>query len=162
MSDYEPGTVAVATVRGVPDVRVMRREDHWASVTHPYGVNVHSDDLVTDVRPLVVLDLGAWLPEYVAMFPEWLRSKEADAPSGSLLCYLANEIEAQTRPPRIPEPTGLGAVVEMVNGDKVIRTSNPDFPWVLAHDPSRNAYHWTEYGGLPAEPVRVITEGVRS
>lgn len=59
----KPGQVCVATVRGVEGVRVMRLNDGlssavWASVeTFPH--RLHEDHAVTDVRPLVVLDLGS-------------------------------------------------------------------------------------------------------
>lgn len=65
MAEYEPGMVAVATVRGVPNVRVMRTDDTlttrpwWVSVA-PVGVGYrwHHDDVVRDIRPLTLLDAG--------------------------------------------------------------------------------------------------------
>jgi hypothetical protein len=56
---------------------------------------------VTDVRPLVVLDLS-WA-DSVPVLIDQLR--------GAGYVYLADQIEAQTKPPRIPEP-GLWGVVE--------------------------------------------------
>src|SRR5690242_11464096 len=67
MSDFKPGTVAKATVRGVPDVTVFRRYSpdagvrDWAYNPDPeHGLNYSCDsdvaNVVTDVRPLVVLD----------------------------------------------------------------------------------------------------------
>jgi hypothetical protein len=58
VSEYEPGTVAMATVRGVPNVRVLNATgDYWA---HGCGVDgdsiISAGQYVTDVRPLVTLD----------------------------------------------------------------------------------------------------------
>ena len=130
---YKPGTVAWATVRGESTYKVLRVTTRtglgWTHSETSGGFTFSRDEHVTDVRPLVVLDLGAWLPEYVAKFPEWLRSKEADAPSGSLLCHLANEIEAQTRPARIPEP-GLWGVVRDGDGERYVREAErPKWRW---------------------------------
>jgi hypothetical protein len=114
VSSFKPGDVCVATVRGVPKVRVFHYEYDgvrgWCSDEQVEGETDHAEYVVTDIRPLVVLDFGQWFPEYVAKFPAWLRSKGADAPSGSLLSYLADQLEQQTKPPRIPEP-GLWGVV---------------------------------------------------
>jgi len=60
--EWKPDQVAVATVRGVEDVRVMRTNgirggDHiWLTAAHIAGYRWHLDDHVTDVRPLVVVD----------------------------------------------------------------------------------------------------------
>ena len=63
MSTYQPGTVAVATVRGAPNVRVVRVDyattPEWMSFEQVCGPLWHSAEFVTDVRPLVVLDLAA-------------------------------------------------------------------------------------------------------
>lgn len=109
MSEYQPGIVAVATVRGVPNVRVFRLpEGDWAHAAEVPGsdTNMFNDiseaEQVTDVRPLVVLDPA---DEHVAGF---LRS------AGASVYYthdVVRQIEAQTKPPRIPEP-GLWGVVE--------------------------------------------------
>ena len=119
---YEPGTVAVATVRGVPNVRVFRlpkvHDFHvyrWQSAV-PIGESVSwKDEDVTDVRPLVALDLDD-PSEHAAVLREF-------APADSLAClsWLADQIEAQTKPSRIPEP-GLWGVVEAKYGDTPVRT----------------------------------------
>lgn len=52
---YEPGTVAVATIAGVPAVPVFRTDDSarpWVTAACEH----RRADEVTDVRPLVVLD----------------------------------------------------------------------------------------------------------
>ena len=59
-ADCKPGTVAIATVRGVPNVRIARVDypttPPWMSLdVHPNGCVWHSSDMVNDVRPLVAL-----------------------------------------------------------------------------------------------------------
>lgn len=109
MSDYPPGTVAVATVRGIRSVRVFRRTTSWVTGTVVRGYLDHSNSEVADVRPLVVLDLGDSALEVVG------RLRDLG------LYGLATSIESQTRPPKPPEPTGLGAVVEDSEGVRWVR-----------------------------------------
>ena len=57
MSDYPAGTVAVATVRGVPNMRVMAfcggtGSYSWLSSEYLDGGRAHSPSEVTDVRQL--------------------------------------------------------------------------------------------------------------
>lgn len=68
--------------------------------------------------------------------------------------YLAQLIEAQTKPPRIPEPRGLGAVVEDSAHRLWLRHSNSpgSFPWICEGQGSRG---WSEFDG-----VKVLSEGV--
>lgn len=115
MTVYEPGTVAVATVRGVPNVRVMSYtfEDvvGWASATEAGGEVDHADHVVTDVRPLVVLD-HSHIGDALAALQNILSSDRVMLTDHVYALHeLAQQIEAQTKPPRIPEP-GLWGVVE--------------------------------------------------
>jgi hypothetical protein len=130
VSAYEPGTVAVATVRGVPNVRVFYRETYgegdWAYSPDPArGLEYSCDSVhlgvVTDIRPLVVLDLGPGsIPaERAVKLLRTVTYPEAEFPR--LRNWLADQIEAQTKPPRIPEP-GLWGVVEAHPG---ARTGRP-------------------------------------
>lgn len=160
MSTYEPGTVAVATVRGVPNVRVIRRATGWA---HDYVKRLGftpDDELgrVTDIRPLVVLDLAdnpIGGHEYART--ELLRSLRAEQTlTGS---WLADQIEQQTRPPKPAEPTGLGAVVEDARGDFWVYTG-------LRNAKDGETRLWF-HGSLPADyadinAVKVLSEGVQS
>lgn len=113
MTDYKPGTVAKATVRGQEDVLVMRDDaDNWLSGECFRGGHVHGDLVVTDVRPLVLLDLekaGSHLhPNEMARGGVVTMLLD----TGSRVARnIADQIEAQTKPPRIPEP-GLWGVVE--------------------------------------------------
>jgi hypothetical protein len=114
MSTYEPGTVAVATVRGVPNVRVFRGEGFWRTAVECGGNVTHHDfnDGVTDVRPLVVLDLDAALDHMgggMSDLPDVLKDMRRGG--GIFADRIADQIEQQTKPLRIPEP-GLWGVVE--------------------------------------------------
>ncbi|MGZ4516407.1 MAG: hypothetical protein ACXVXN_00570 [Mycobacteriaceae bacterium] len=137
MSTYEPGTVAVATVRGVKGVRVFRRFSpdsgicDWAYNPDParglnYSCDADAGNVVTDIRPLVVLDLdqaNPWgIPEVkLSNLLEQLRGEGATG-----VCRaVADQIEAQTKPPRIPEP-GLYGVVKAHFGSVAGR------PWIFA------------------------------
>lgn len=160
MSTYPAGTVAVATVRGVEGVRVMWRDAENGWIAGWFAASGHafapaSD--VTDIRPLVVLDLHRYVtPE---MLVDWLR-KNAVCGSYSVADEIADQIEAQTKPPRIPEP-GPWGVVEDKNGYEYVRIDKAgDFKWqVLGVAASeRNRYHRC---GDIADPV-LIREGVES
>lgn len=110
MTDYKPGQIAKATVRGVPDVTVILDGDSdWCSPTRIAGCYFHGPDDVTDVRPLVVLDLEGFNALALA---DTFRKMGFGA--------IARQIEAQTRP-AIEEPKGLGAVVEDERGDRWLR-----------------------------------------
>lgn len=152
---YEPGTVAVATVRGVPNVRVFRRYDEWTSANVTCDWIGHDDRVVTDVRPLVVLDLH---PAKVREFAVWLR-KQSHAVD-SVVEQIANQIEAQTRPP-VVEPTGLLAVVVDGRGRKWFRWSHDVHtfqPWRLVgavHTDTEDDRRWD---GIAA--VEVLFEGL--
>jgi len=65
---------------------------------------------------------------------------------------IATQIEAQTKPPKPAEPTGLGAVVEASDGQTWVRRHPGGYAWV-------NGYQrWAKYADINA--VRVLSEGV--
>ena len=70
---------------------------------------------------------------------------------------LADQIEAQTKPPRIPEPTGLGAVVEDEGGNQWVRMGDGPAPWMLAgaSPHNRDTYAWPSL-----RPTRALSLGV--
>jgi hypothetical protein len=118
MSTYEPGTVAVATVRGVPNVRIWRTPfSNWVSERAILQETAHVDRVVTDIRPLVVLDLDGYDGERAVTYLRNLARESRDvfdespSPRGKLANLIADQIEQQKKPPRIPEP-GLWGVVE--------------------------------------------------
>jgi hypothetical protein len=171
MSDYKPGTVAVATVRGVKGVRVFCYEDRsgllmWDSAGRIEGSVVHTGDDITDIRPLVVLDFRDWTPECPGLIAEWITKKarsDRDCPSTSAALMVAQEIEEQTappKPPRIPEPGLWGVVSAHVNGKH-----GPQATYKWAHAP----WGWEAIGSTQAtrkwedliDPV-LVREGVES
>jgi hypothetical protein len=125
--DWKPGTVAKATVRGVPDVTVFAFvAGTWVSGEDVEGTRVHGALRVTDVRPLVVLDIedaglsGSYDVRRINLL-EHLRK------GTNVAQHLADLIEAQTKPPRIPEP-GLWGVVEAP-------TQRGGYVWQWVHHP---------------------------
>jgi hypothetical protein len=119
MSDYPVGTVAVGKVLG-RDARLLRSMHGWHFVptdaVHPSGFADDGRDHpeVADVRPLVVLDLD---PNAHVGPDVLVRKLRRDG-----YCDLADQIEAQTEPPRIPEP-GRWGVVRGWDGQVYVRTS---------------------------------------
>jgi hypothetical protein len=156
MTDHKPGTVAVATVRDhstdKPEVRrVTRFRDGWALAADPdtYWLDRNGD--VTEVRPLVLLDLDdySWLPNRLRIDGDRVAGE-----TGRKMHLLADQIDAQICPPKPAEPTGLGAVVEDAEGRRWVFTGDRDAVgswWLCADDPSR----WPDIAA-----VRVLSEGV--
>jgi hypothetical protein len=159
MSDYPVGTIALATVRGVEGVRVMAGEGlyppklRWVT-TDPRLVDSGNDGWyfdydVTDVRPLVLLDLDTIGASSWKVVADNLRTTGCRIARENI----ADQIEAQTKPPKPDEPTGLGAVVEDAGGDLWLRTEKADFPW---RRPAKlqNGRVWRTI-----DAVRVLSEG---
>ena len=153
MSTYEPGTVALATVNGEPGRRVVLDPNgDWftcdgGDLVWGGGSEFAERLELSDVRPLVVLDIGS--PRELAKV---LRRDKYD--------HLADQIEAQTRPPKPEEPTGLGAVVEVAHGvyqwARAVRIGNGFAPWFYT-DSSGNGgtRKWDDLN-----VTRVLSEGV--
>lgn len=162
---YEPGTVAVATVRGVPNVQVVRclayDTPQWFCPLYQESDERNGwwpdDDEVTDIRPLVVLD-----PEDVAQvrvlnlaLGGTLRDHEA----------VASALRSLLPPPKPPEPTGLGAVVEDAEGHHWVRAFFPGADassddWRRGDTPYHsNEREWHRYADIDA--VRIVGEGVQ-
>jgi hypothetical protein len=115
MSALSPGLYR-ATVRGVADVTVMVDGDGLAHTADSVkGWKTHNWRDLRDARPLIVL--GA--PERSTAFNHYPR----------LIAYLrrggweltADQIEAQTKPARIPEPGAFGVVEAGLNGHTLRR-----------------------------------------
>jgi hypothetical protein len=153
-----------ATVRGVPDVTVMVTERNEATSSirvksdSGWTFTYHDpDEHITDARPLIVLDL---LPTRTIALVRLLSDPLRHDWAGPI----ADQIEAQTKPPRIPEP-GLWGVVEACRAElsdtsrqKFIRTNvNPGWPWVAADGAITNAWKWEHLG----DPV-LIRDGAES
>jgi hypothetical protein len=107
VSTYEPGTVAVATIDG-EQVRVSRfRDEGWMLLTDPdYFWPDDGNAPVTDVRPLVVLDLDGGEAKELA---DYLSGVDMHLSIGDRL-NISRQILQQTKPPRILEP-GLWGIV---------------------------------------------------
>lgn len=108
--NWPAGTVCRATVRGVPEKFGMWECNGYFFTPLPArGVKLHKASLVTDVRPLVVID-PADAPDGVHGVANALRSADRrgdhleHSPMGKTLRWLADEFERQTTPPRMAEP----------------------------------------------------------
>ena len=107
-------------------------------------------------KPVTVLDLDdphllvADLRDAADEFEHRFIAPEAAA----RLSLLADQIEAQTRPPKPEEPRCLGAVVEDAEGRRWVRHSiTPgSFPWIAE---GRGGEGWSNIAA-----VRVLSEGV--
>ena len=116
MSTYEVGTVAVATVRGVEDIQVVRLVGSlWYSavVVGGEGGHFHDNSQVTDIRPLKVVPEG-----HIVLDPEDERVEAflANKWWAGTVHSIAVLIREQVAPPRIPEPD-WGVIVRAADGD---------------------------------------------
>ncbi len=173
MREWKPGDVALLTLshkvdgrghehQSSPVVGIRDNVDSWACGA-AIGRRVE-DAHVDDARPLVVIDPED--REQVERFRE-IASRWADQVPYSDMreagdmdhldaMQAALREFANPTPPKPDEPTGLGAVVEDVDGNFWIRTCKPcedclDKPWQSG--PVRR--NW-----LIVEAVRVLSEGV--
>jgi hypothetical protein len=109
MGTLEPGLYK-ATVRGVPDTVVMVQDDgdcfSVSQIDHYWG---HTEAVIKDARPLIVLNFGEPAEAVMALrsAAEFVRHNVAQ---NLIINGIANLIEEQTKRPRIPEP-GLWGVV---------------------------------------------------
>jgi len=125
VSALEPG-IYRATVCGIPDTIVTVKPGVYSTT---YAVGRYNEDQhrdITDARPLIVLDLGG-AADTAARNLRALHSATAD--------IIADQIEAQTKPARIPEP-GWGEKVRartLGNGHEReflrYKADDPDFRW---------------------------------
>jgi hypothetical protein len=99
VSALEPGLYR-ATVCGVPDLMMLVGE---GNLVHTDSGTYHPEH-VTNARPLIVLNLGVFISD--AMLIKHLR-----APRVWDIGVVADQIEAQCKPARIPEPGWDGKVL---------------------------------------------------
>lgn len=161
MTDYATCTVARATVRDVPEVLVMKAVRGWHLGHGVPGFpgtwqDEASDEDVTNIRPLVLLDLD--FPLVLRLLKEIRDTIDPiDDLSGlqGVVKTLVREIEQQTRK-FTKEPVNIGAIVLDQEGASWVRVSNAraGVPvWVCA---SRvMPLHWDQL-----DVVEVISEGV--
>ena len=130
----------------------------WLSATTVGGYQFHRDESVTDIRPQVPLDLDGYSGERAVNYLRNLARESRDvmgntpSPRGKLALLIADQIEAQTKPKRIPEPGQFG-VVE-AGGDH----SPGRHKWVRQGDLWWNGAAWTTWETL-TDPV-LVREGV--
>ena len=169
MTDYKPGTVAVATVRGIEGTRIFRTgwpaRGKWivAETSLPKTLWLDPSD-VTDVRPLVVLDpenpsLRYFVQSWKSVAPQEESGTETTVRAAR---YIADQIEAQIKPPRIPEPGWSEKVLAHTLDDPTPRE-------YVRFTISRNQFstrQWYGHGGSQAQrwddlidPV-LVREGV--
>jgi hypothetical protein len=154
MSAYAPGTVAMVETPHGPTVCTMAAPDYHSKSAHWHVASSSGYWLADglDARPLVVIDVE---PGDLRCVVQNLRTRadymrHIDAPAtDALLRGVADQIEAQTRPPKPEEPTGLGAVVEDAEGQKWLR--DYDGYWRQRGLTAK----WARVGA-----VRVLGEGV--
>lgn len=97
----------------------------------------------------IVLDLHDGID-----YPKTLRGAAQHTGAACILRNLADQIEAQTRPPKPDEPMGLGTVVEDAEGHRWVRLHSGDgVPWCGGLNKHR------EYAAIDA--VRVLSVGVQ-
>jgi len=146
MSALEPGLYR-ATVRGVPDVIVMvgKHGDYARIVNADTTLMAFQDSPkdITDARPLIILDTNALSARNIAQI---LRS--------SGYAGVADQIEAQTKPARIPEPMRWGSKVRTARATYVLLDiATLGRRWLDEHD--GQLYKWDAL----ADPT-LIREGV--
>ena len=162
MSTYPVGTIAVIRDNSTSDCsewRAVKQDKGWLGLDE--GMGWVEDYCVTDVRPLVVLDVKdpASLVEYLKEATDGFdkAAHGMDAWSGRApIRDITRQIEAQVKPPRIPEPGLWGVVEAWVPGIPTRR-------WVH-HEEGR----WVSDMGVPfkewddlIDPV-LVREGVES
>jgi hypothetical protein len=150
MNAHEPGTVAMVTAynartpyRAAFDGKVWRSlRNHDLCVISP-----------TTIRPLVVLDLDdpaatvAYLKEATDGFSKAAHGMDAWV-GRQPIREVWGQIEQQTKP-RMSEPKGVGAVVEVDGGVRFVRIH--DGYWISEDERQT----WDNLN-----PVRVLSEGV--
>ena len=104
MSALEPGRLYMAKVEGASERLLFVETGGWAD---DMDGTVWNPDCITDARPLIVLGLGG---QNVGNLVSDLRVAHRRT-SNAGLALIADQIESQTKPERIPEP-GLWGVVE--------------------------------------------------
>lgn len=107
LEDVKPGTIALATVRRVENIRVARIDYHttppWMSLdAHPEGKIWHGERHVSNIRPLVIIDFSVGGP-YLAQNVIAAIRHACTVPQ-TAMNKIAQQIEEQTDPPKPPEP----------------------------------------------------------
>lgn len=93
-----------ATVRDVADMTVLVDSSGYGTTEDMVSAHhIHATDSIKNARPLIVLDVDPDAAEYIIGV---LRN-----PRHIWANRIADQIEAQTKPARIPEPKQIGSLV---------------------------------------------------
>lgn len=145
--EWKPGDVVTATVDDRTNVRLVAGwskydpQLRWCEMS-PRWADGDDDDCwyfpsqVSNVRPLVAFDPDE-LPVAGNLAPTWLRNLAAALARDNttittslegVLHYLADRIDETRPPPKIDEPSGLGAVIEDADGQIWVRVHGDGGP----------------------------------
>lgn len=120
---YPIGTLATATVRDIPDLRVLAATDGsttgWISATPVYGFTFHTADQVTDLVPLAVV---AATDDEI----ELVRAAAAGPVDVEALHAFADRLEASRAVPKPLEPTYRGSTLLDQDNAEWVRTHPTD------------------------------------
>jgi hypothetical protein len=177
--EWQPGDVVIWRPQGDSEPEVLFRflgGDDYDTPEWQSAVGGCAYPLASDLSPLVVIDptvitgpheTGDTDPvrEISRCLKRLAEGDGADAENGPYRGQIAARLSAAFRatiiPPKPPEPTGLGAVVEDAKGFVYVRGYTDDVhthPWHVI-DPSANAcMAWWKYDNIAA--VKVLSEGV--
>jgi hypothetical protein len=120
---WEHGDVAIATVRGVNDVKVVRASNNvvgpipkWWSFVRIDGQFDHPDDMVTNLVPAKVVPLeSVVLTHEQALSVISKLAGSDDCLVEYLIEYMRKQIAA-IPPPKPPKPTKRGSVIQTREG----------------------------------------------
>lgn len=151
--EWKPGDVALVQKGGGDWHPAMRNSDGDGWVCY-HGVECEAEA----IRPLVVIDpqavagpVGAPSSAEGARYIARLL-READENNG--IPTFGRLADAFDPKPRIEEPTGLGAVVELVGGGVLVRTPAPIHDLAVWADMSGDFYPWSAL-----DVAKVLHEG---
>jgi hypothetical protein len=156
---YAPGTVAWVDLDGVGSFKAMRVASIggvvWAHSADENGLMLSDENRVSNVRPLVVLDPDNYeAVREVVQQSQYLRPGEIVTP---LTEAIQRGLRSLVKPPRIPEPFTIGAVVRAaqvgeVEGSERAWTKFRKNGWIDALD------HIREWDDL-VDPV-LVRDGI--
>jgi len=155
--NWAPGTLAKVTFEGKEYVAFWDYNAQWVTTTRG---RLYAKDRrpVTDVRPLVVLD-----PEdrdqMIALHETFSRAVGVTWHGWPQVPVLRDVLtryaEAQTKPTKPPEPTGLGAVVEDADGEVWVRFKTAEIrPWRRNYPAAPGTFF------RDIDAVKVLSDGV--
>ena len=153
---YKVALIRISSDRA-PEIAISADGHRWYTAGPRLGSQYgwHADHIEI-IRPLVVLD-----PEdhkQVAQLLNKLQDMSYSAHACGAFSCLAEALRSLARPPKPPEPTGDGAVVEDRMGHRWVRIAGPE--------PDRESKPWRHRGHTArtwehVNAVRVLSEGVR-